>query len=59
MKITDIQGNLVFEDYAKGGQVTWNGKNKYNERAATGVYLVFSIDEDGKEKMVSKIMFIK
>ena len=59
VKITDIQGNLVFEDYAKGGQVTWNGKNKYNERAATGVYLVFSIDEDGKEKMVSKIMFIK
>ena len=39
--------------------MTWNGKNKYNERAATGVYLVFSIDEDGKEKMVSKIMFIK
>ena len=59
IKITDIDGNLVFEDYAKGGQAIWNGKNKNNERASSGVYLVFSIDENGAEKIVSKILFIK
>ncbi|MDC0204245.1 hypothetical protein OAJ65_00450 [Flavobacteriales bacterium] len=59
IKITDVDGNLVFEDYAKGGQAIWNGKNKNNERASSGVYLVFSIDENGTEKMVSKILFIK
>ena len=59
IKITDMDGNLVFEDYAKGGQAIWNGKNKNNERASSGVYLVFSVDENGAEKMVSKILFIK
>ena len=59
IKITDIDGNLVFEDYANGGRAIWNGKDKNNNRVATGVYLVFSVDESGKEKMVSKILFIK
>ena len=59
IKITDIDGNLVFEDYAKGGQAIWDGKNKNKERASSGVYLVFSVDENGTEKMVSKILFIK
>ena len=58
IKITDIDGNLVFEDFAKGGQAIWDGKNKKGERASTGVYLVFSTDINGLEKMVSKILFI-
>tara|TARA_B110000967_G_scaffold135147_1_gene137951 strand:+ start:623 stop:2815 length:2193 start_codon:yes stop_codon:yes gene_type:complete len=58
IKITDIDGNLVFEDFAKGGQAIWNGKNKNGDRASSGVYLVFSTDINGLEKMVSKIMFI-
>lgn len=58
VKITDIDGNLVFEDFAKGGQAIWDGKNKNGERASTGVYLVFSTDINGLEKMVSKILFI-
>ena len=49
----------MFEDYANGGRAIWNGKDKNNNRVATGVYLVFSVDESGKEKMVSKILFIK
>ena len=59
IKITDSHGTLVFEDYAKGGQAIWNGNNKNNERASSGVYLVFSVDENGAEKMISKILFIK
>ncbi len=58
IKITDIEGNLVFEDFARGGQAIWNGKNKNGERASTGVYLVFSTDVNGVEKTVSKILFI-
>ena len=58
IKITDVDGNLVFEDFAKGGQAIWNGKNKNGDRASSGVYLVFSTDINGLEKMVSKIMFI-
>lgn len=58
-KITDVNGNLVFEDYAKGGQAIWDGKNKNNERVGTGVYLIFSSDETGEEKVEGKIVFIK
>ena len=58
IKITDIDGNLVFEDFAKGGQASWNGKNKNGDRVSTGVYIVFSTDTNGIEKIVSKIMFI-
>ena len=58
-KITDVNGNLVFEDFAKGGQAIWDGKNKNNERVGTGVYLIFSSDEIGGEKVEGKIVFIK
>ena len=58
VKITDVAGNLVFETTANGGTAIWNGKNKNKERAATGIYLVFSTDLNGTEKVVSKIVFV-
>ena len=58
VKITDINGNLVFESFANGGEAVWNGKNKNGDRASTGIYLVFSTNIDGKETIVSKILFI-
>ena len=58
IKITDINANLVFEGFSKGGQASWNGKNKNGERVSTGTYLVFSTDINGIEKIVSKILFI-
>ena len=57
IKITDIAGNLVFETQANGGTAIWNGKNKNGDRAATGIYLVFSTDFNGEERAVSKILF--
>ena len=59
VKITDINGNLVFQTTANGGQANWDGNNFNNERVGTGIYLVFSTDENGYEEMVSKILFIK
>jgi hypothetical protein len=58
IKITDIDGNLVFESFSKGGQASWNGKNKNGDRVSTGVYLIFSTDINGIEKIASKILFI-
>lgn len=59
VKITDIAGNLIESMTAYGGQVVWDGKNKYDQRAATGVYLVFTTDPTGIETNVAKILFIK
>ncbi len=59
IKITDIKGNLIKTTTAFGGQAIWDGKNKYGERANTGVYLVFSTNPTGLETNVAKILFIK
>ena len=58
IKIIDTDGDLVFEDFARGGQASWNGKSKKGDRVSTGVYLVFSTDINGIEKIASKILFI-
>ncbi len=58
VKITDISGNLVWETVAEGGQAIWNGQDLRGRRPSTGVYLVFSTDDDGEETMVTKIMFM-
>ncbi len=58
VKITDINGNLVYETIAEGGQAVWNGQDLWGRRPATGVYLVFSTNDDGSETMVTKILFI-
>ena len=59
VKITDINGFLVYQTIANGGQANWNGRNFKNEKVGSGVYLVFSSDSNGLEKIVSKILFIK
>ena len=61
VKITDINGRLVFETSALGGQAVWNGNDLDGNRAATGVYLVFSTNDrsfDNPDAFVTKILFI-
>lgn len=58
VRITDINGNLVFTSNAEGGQVIWNTKNMNGERVQTGVYLVFSADGEGSETNITKIMVL-
>ncbi|MCD4664769.1 MAG: Por secretion system protein, partial [Bacteroidales bacterium] len=57
-KITDISGNLIFGGRAEGGRAIWDGKNFDGRKAQTGVYLVFVTNDDGSEKIVTKILFI-
>jgi ligand-binding sensor domain-containing protein len=58
VKITDINGQIVFETTSLGGQAIWDGKNRLGNRVSTGVYLVFCATEDGGEKVATKILFI-
>jgi hypothetical protein len=58
VKITDVSGNLVYETTSLGTQAIWYGKNFNGEKAHTGVYLVFSTDEEGKNTCVTKLLFI-
>lgn len=58
VKITDIAGNLVYETKANGGMATWNGRTFSGKRAATGVYLIYSSNDDATETYVTKLLFI-
>ncbi len=58
VKITDVSGTLIYETKSEGGQAVWNGKNFSGQKAQTGVYFVFCSSEDGKDKLVTKIMVI-
>lgn len=58
VRITDISGTLIYSTKAEGGQAIWNGRNFDGKKAHTGVYLVFAANEDGKEKVVTKILII-
>ncbi len=59
VKITDIQGNILFETESEGGRAVWNGLKNDGGRPATGVYLVFVTTPDGSADGVKKITFIK
>ncbi|MEN0006590.1 MAG: hypothetical protein AAF798_20725, partial [Bacteroidota bacterium] len=38
VKITDVNGKLVFETTANGGQAVWDGRDYNGRRASSGVY---------------------
>ncbi|MCF8378989.1 MAG: hypothetical protein K9H49_05380 [Bacteroidales bacterium] len=58
VKVTDLNGNIVFETTSLGGQALWDGFNYAGDRVATGVYLVFCTSEDGLLTTVTKLLFI-
>ena len=58
VKITDISGKLVFEAISIGGQMIWDGKGYNGNRVKSGVYIVYSATELGKEKSVAKIVLL-
>jgi len=62
VKITDVNGQIVFETRALGGQAIWDGKDLNGQKAETGVYLVFSVaNSDGFTKpdaLVTKILVV-
>jgi len=59
VKITELNGRLVYQTRAFGGQAVWNGLDYTGKRVSSGVYLVLVTDETGQEKTAGKIIFIK
>ena len=58
VKITTISGKLVYHTIAAGTQAVWNGRDFDGQRVQSGVYLVLVSNEDGTEKLITKILFI-
>lgn len=59
VKITDINGSLVFEETSEGGSVLWDTTAFGKYKVRSGVYLVLVTTDDAAETKVSKIMIIR
>jgi hypothetical protein len=64
VKITELDGRLVYQTRALGGQAVWNGKNYRGQKVSSGAYLVL-VSDDGsnsatgkRERTAAKIFFI-
>jgi hypothetical protein len=63
VKITELDGRLVYQTRALGGQAVWDGRDYKGRKISSGVYLVL-VSDDGssglskKEKAAAKIVFI-
>ncbi|WP_395048475.1 T9SS type A sorting domain-containing protein [Flavobacterium sp.] len=59
IKITDIEGNLVYETTSEGGTIEWDTTAFGKYKVASGVYLIFVAAQDGIETKVKKVMIIR
>lgn len=59
VKIVNVSGSLIYQGQSLGGQFVWNGRNRYGERVASGVYFVVASDKEGNEGVITKIVMIK
>ena len=58
VRISDVNGNVIFETTSNGAVATWNGCTKNGKKVAPGVYFAHCLSADGKKKDVAKILFI-
>ena len=60
VKITDTAGNLFFQGYSNGGQISWDGRDRSGNRVKTGVYLVFASSGGSSKQsgVVTKILVV-
>lgn len=59
VKITDVAGRVVYEMIANGGTAVWDGRNFEGKRPASGIYLIFSANEEDEDALVSKLLIVK
>jgi ligand-binding sensor domain-containing protein len=59
VKITDIEGSLVYEAISEGGTLEWDTKAFGKYKVASGVYMIFISAKDGSETKVKKVMIVR
>ncbi len=59
VKITTVNGSLVYQTRAEGGQAVWDGRTLNGKEVEPGIYLVFVSDDLGLETLVTKIMMMR
>ncbi len=58
VKITDLNGNLIYQTVSNGSIATWDGKDKHGKKVNTGIYFAICATHDGSQSAITKIMVI-
>ncbi len=58
VRITDINGQLIYRTTALGGQAIWSGLDYKGHRPQTGVFLIFATNADGSQTYAGKMVFM-
>jgi len=58
VKITDLNGNLIYQTVSNGSIATWDGKDFHGRKVNTGIYFAICANEDGTQSTITKIMVI-
>lgn len=58
VKITDAAGAMIYQTTANGALATWNGFDYKGRRAASGVYYVTAVSQDGKSSCRAKFVVL-
>lgn len=58
VRITDINGNVIYTTQSNGGIATWDGTNINGHRVASGVYMAQCYTTDGTMNATTKILIL-
>lgn len=59
VKITDVEGNLVYEAVSQGGSIPWDTRSFSGDKVSSGVYFLLVNTDDTIETTVFKLMIIR
>lgn len=58
VKITDVNGNLIWSTKSQGGQVVWNLQSFSGTKAASGVYMIYCSSATGDKSATAKLLIV-
>ncbi|MCH7405447.1 PorZ beta-propeller-like domain-containing protein [Belliella aquatica] len=58
VKITNSAGRVIYSIQVRGGKLAWNLRDNSGNRPVSGVYLVYVLDEFGRERIAGKFVII-
>lgn len=58
IKITGLDGRLVYQTRASGGQAVWDGRDYQGRRISSGVYLILISNDERTENAKARIVFL-
>ncbi len=59
VKVTDVAGNLIYKTTSNGGTATWDGNTLEGKPAASGVYFIWTAQNEAKGKKVGKVLVVR